>query len=147
MDHDASTDSWSVIGEGADRGDAREITDRAGLEAALTHDEKGITRTELVEAMGSREQQWHGLLEHMIDTGAVVRWGAGKKGDPYRYKKLRTDAAQTPAHNPRSNGTATDSNAAAHPVGVQHLNQDAAARQPASGGRLTRTPETLSELR
>jgi len=123
IEHDATTGAWSVIGEGADRGDAREITDRAALMAALDHDET-LTRQELEQAMGSPERQWHTTIERLIETGAVIKTGAGKKGDPYRYKKPLTDSAQPPAQNPRRNGNSAGfEDAAQPPLRVQHQNQ------------------------
>ncbi len=125
IEQNAESGEWSVIGEGADRGDAREISDRASLLTVLDAEEP-LSRAELQEAMGSPEQQWHDTLKALLSAGEVVRSGEGKKGDPYRYRKVRTDAAQTPAQNRRSNTREAVLDAAAHPVGVQHQKQAAA---------------------
>jgi AAA domain len=119
IEHDPDIGAWTAIGEATDRGDAREITDRAALTAAFRHTE-ALTRQELEEAVGSPERQWHNTLERLIEAGAVVKTGAGKKGDPYRYKMLRADAAQASEQDPRRNGAVGAFDNAAHPAGVQH---------------------------
>ena len=114
IEHDLNQNGWRVIGEGVDRGDARDITDRAGLLQALSYHEE-VSRAELQEAMGSPERQWHGVLDQLVEAGQVVKVGAGKKGDPYRYKKLRAEAAQAPAQQARTNHNAAVSLVSAQP--------------------------------
>jgi hypothetical protein len=114
VNHDAATRAWSVVGEG-ERGDARSITDRRAILAALD-DGEAVTRAELEHVVCAPQRQWNKELQTLIDEGRVQRSGAGKKGDPYRFSMLRIVAAQ----HPRSNGHELRSDAAAHPVGVQH---------------------------
>jgi AAA domain len=130
IEQEAANGVWSVIGEGADRGDAREITDRSALLDALATAET-LTRAELEELMGSPQRQWHTTLERLIETDVVGKSGAGKKGDPYVYKKLRADAAHRTAQHLRRNGEAAAFEDAAHPVGGQHQ-KHAAAPSPDS---------------
>ncbi len=120
VSHDAATGAWSVIGEGTDRGDGRDISDRTAILAALA-DGGELTRAELEAAMGAQQRQWHGTMDQLIATGAVDKAGAGKKGDPFRFQILRTGAAQKG----RRNGQAVDSDAAA-PRRGQHQNHNAA---------------------
>jgi hypothetical protein len=87
--------SWAVIGEGAERGDSRSISDRQAILEALRGGE--LTRAELEAAVGTPERQWHGILDTLVHERLIERTGAGRKGDPYRFSMLRTDAAQQPA--------------------------------------------------
>ena len=61
--------------------------------------EEGLTRAELEELLETPQRQWHRTLDQLIDTGHVEKSGAGKKGDPHRFKMLRTNAARTTAQN------------------------------------------------
>jgi hypothetical protein len=117
VNHDAATRAWSVIGEG-ERGDARSITDRQAILAALG-DGKELTRAELEHIIGAPNRQWDRELRKLIEEGQVQRSGAGKKNDPHRYSIPR-DTAQPDAQHPRRNGHEPRSDAAAHPIGVQH---------------------------
>jgi hypothetical protein len=125
---------WRVVSEDADRNDARTIATRqradndrqAILDALEAADE--LTRAELEETVGTPARQWHSILDELIKAGDVRRSGAGKKGDPYRFQILRTDAAQEAAQtcaesdlaeihvsaHPRS-GAETESSAAPSP--------------------------------
>jgi hypothetical protein len=103
-------DGWSLVGEGTDRGDARDIANRGLLLGALSYDE-AHTRNELEDATGVKSREWHKTLDQLIAERLVTRSGEGKKGDPYRYQKLREAAAQNPAES----AGAGDGNAAAHP--------------------------------
>ena len=98
LEHDVNQGEWRLIGEGADRDDARAISDRAALMDALSVEE-GLTRAELEELLETPQRQWHRTLDQLIDTGHVEKSGAGKKGDPHRFKMLRTNAARTTAQN------------------------------------------------
>jgi hypothetical protein len=128
IDHDPSEGSWSVLGEGTDRGDARDIANRGGLLEALYFDED-MTRAELEEALGKESREWDGTLKRLIEDSFASRSGAGRKGDPFRYRKLRAPAAQ----NPSTNDAAAGSDAAARSVGAQHQNHDAAALDDSAG--------------
>ena len=131
IEHDATTGSWSVVGEGADRGDARNIADRRALLAALTAG-ASLTRVELEQEVGSPERQWHGQLEQLIEEGQVRRIGAGRKGDPYRFEMVRSDSAQTPAQHSRRNGHEPGSVSAAHHVVVQQKEPSSASNLEAA---------------
>lgn len=120
VSHEAATGLWSVIGEGTDRGDGRDISDRTAILVALDGGGE-LTRPELEAATGAQERQWHGTMEQLIAAGAVTKLGAGKKGDPFRFQILRTGAAQKG----RRNGQAADSDAAA-PRRGQHQNHNGA---------------------
>ena len=95
IDHDPTTGAWAAIGEG-ERMDARSIGDRQAILTALDGGAE-LTRAELEEATGAPERQWHAQLDALRDAGQVQRTGEGKKGSPYRFSMLRTDAAQPPA--------------------------------------------------
>jgi hypothetical protein len=104
VDHDAETAAWSAVGEG-ERGEARSITDRQAILAALS-DGRELTRAELEQTLGTPQRQWGAQLGKLTEEARVQRSGAGKKGDPYRFSMLRPDAVQPDAQH--------------HPVGVQH---------------------------
>lgn len=120
IEHDRTTGRWSAIGEGTDRGDGRDIANRAKLLEALSSDE-WRTRKDLEKAMGAPHLQWCGTLEQLTEAGVVAKAGEGKKGDPNRYKKLAADAGQNAG---RNGGEADSDNAA--PLKGQHQNHDAA---------------------
>ena len=105
IEHEVNQGRWRVIGEGADRADARDISDRVGLLSVIPDSEEGITRKELIEAMGSPELQWHAVLDQLISDGHVGKTGEGKRGNPYRYKKLRGNSAHAPAQQSSTNET------------------------------------------
>jgi AAA domain len=96
------TGVWHVVSEDIDRSDAgtiakrqREAADRDSLLTALDAGE--LTRAELEEITGTPARQWHSTLEALIKDKVVKKTGAGKKGDPYRFEKVRTDAAHNGA--------------------------------------------------
>jgi hypothetical protein len=95
-------DDWSVVGEGTDRGDARDIAARGVLLAALSLDEDR-TRAEL-EAAGVDWRDSHDALDGLIASGVVARSGEGKRGDPYRYRKLWESAPQKPTESVGADG-------------------------------------------
>ncbi len=111
IEHDAATDAWAVVGQGEDRRDMRAVADRAALLSTLPTTTPGMTRQELEEEIGSPHQQFASTLTQLIGEGHAARDGAGKKGDPYRYRILRNP----PAQNPRTNASAAVSLSGAHP--------------------------------
>lgn len=113
---DPTTGGWAAIAEG-ERADARSIADRQAILTALADAE--LTRAELEEATGAPERQWHGQLDTLIAEGNVQRTGAGRKGSPYRFALVRTDAAQATEQQRAESPTSTASVSAAHSVGVQ----------------------------
>lgn len=129
VNHDAATGAWSVVGEG-ERGEARSIADRQAIITALS-DGGELTRAELERALGTPQRQWAASLHKLIEDGRVHRSGAGVKGKAYRYSLMRTDAAQPIAQHPRRNGHEPRSDAAAHPVGVQHERCESPKLHPA----------------
>lgn len=135
IEHDRADGEWTVIGEGTDRGDVRDISNRSRLIAALSFDVER-TRAELEELTGSPSREWHSTLEQLIEDGVVDRSGAGKKGDPYLYKKLRTNAAQ----NLRRNVVMGGFENAAPPIRGQHQNHDQA--EPPDSAFCAETAET-----
>lgn len=105
IEHDAGTDAWTVVGQGDDRRDTRTVADRAALLSTLPADEPGMTRQEIEQEIGSPHQQFAPVLTRLIDDGHATRDGAGKKGDPYRYRILRTgDAAHHRAETAHHSG-------------------------------------------
>lgn len=124
INHDAATGSWAAVAEG-DRTDARSIGDRLAILDALDGDEE-LTRAELEEAVGAPERQWHAQLDELLGGGQVQRLGAGRKGSPYRFKKVREKAAQNGAQKARRNAPTGRSVSAAHPVGMQQNHHDGA---------------------
>lgn len=113
IEREPATGAWACIAEG-ERGDARSISDRQAIVAALGTGT--LTRDELEAATGAPERQWHGQLEALIGEGKVQRTGAGKKGDPYRFSLLRKDAAQGAAQKRAERENTDASLSAAHPV-------------------------------
>jgi hypothetical protein len=95
-------ETWTVVGEGTDRSDARTIAARGVLLDALSLDEDR-TRAEL-EAAGVDWRDSHDALDGLIATGVVARSGEGKKGDPYRYRKLWESAPQKPTESVGADG-------------------------------------------
>lgn len=119
IDHDAATDSWRVVGEGVDRHDARAICDREALLEHLPADEQGLTRDELEAEIDSPHRQWAPQMQKLIDEGFATRDGEGRKGDPYRYRRIPdrfcADAAQGLGAEPELSG--------AYPVGGHQKEQ------------------------
>jgi hypothetical protein len=126
--HDAATGMWSAVAEG-ERTDARAIGDRLSILDALARGDE-LTRTQLEDAVGAPQRQWHEQLDELIREGRVGRLGAGKKGNPHRFRILRADGAQ----DPRRNGAGAGPVSAAHPFrgaaetnhrpdGAQHAEQ------------------------
>ena len=69
----------------------------------------------------------------------VVKSGAGKKGDPYRFKKLRAEAAQSPAQQARTNGNAGASAVSAQPPLGDAQNKEATAADSSPPSRCAET--------
>jgi hypothetical protein len=113
IERDPATGAWAAIAEG-ERSDARSISDRQAIVTALGTGT--LTRPELEEATSAPERQWHVHLDALIGEGKVQRTGAGKKGDPYRFSMLRTDAAQGAAQKRAERENTDASLCAAHPV-------------------------------
>ena len=111
---------WSVVGEGTDRGDARDIASRGVLLGAMSFDE-GVTRADIEAATGTQAREWHATLDQLITDGVVTRSGEGKRGDPYRYTKVREGPAQKRAESVAAG--ALDS--AAPPIGGQQKDHSA----------------------
>lgn len=113
----ADQSRYVVLGEG-DRADGREMGDRARL---LTVLEPGtaLTRKELEAALSAPEAQWHNVMGALIEAGDVVKNGAGKKGDPYRFQMVRRNDAQEPTHHLRTNGDGGAALSAALPAREQ----------------------------
>src|SRR5205807_7046379 len=137
FNYDHATGSWKVAGEG-DRDDTRATRDRQAILTALAGDEKKLTNDELQEAIGAPRLQWQGQLKKMVNCGEVGRTGKGVKGDPHRFeilrtdsaqsdaqKKVRTNAAQVPAHNRAECDSTAASFSAAHHVVMQQKEADA----------------------
>lgn len=102
---DPETDEWRPVSEDADRASATTIAARnradadrqAILDTLATGDP--LTRAELEDAVGAPSRQWHPILDALLKAGTITRSGAGRKGNPYRFQILRTDAAQNAAQN------------------------------------------------
>jgi hypothetical protein len=118
VSRDPATGTWAVVGEAADRGDARMIADRQALLDVLNGG-SALTRTELQDEIGAPELQWHKTLDDLQHENLVARLGAGKKGDPYRFQMVRTDAAQAPAQHCAETGQEVRLLSAAHHVVMQ----------------------------
>ena len=118
VSRDPATGAWAVVGETADRGDARMIADRQALLDALS-DGDALTRMELQGKLGAPELQWHKTLDDLQHEHIIARSGAGKKGDPYRWQMVRTDAAHEPAQHCAETGQEVRLFSAALPVGKQ----------------------------
>ena len=81
----------------------------------LGSDVRAQTEAELVASTKHPRRTVGRSLDRLLVDGRIVRTGAGKRGDPYRYA-LTATGAQTPNPNRgglRTNGGEPDSNAAA----------------------------------
>jgi hypothetical protein len=102
--------NWRVVSEDADRSDTHTIAkrqrDAADRDAILAALERGaqLTRTDLEDVTGAPARQWHATLDALIKDGCVAKLGAGRKGDPYRYEKVRADAQRPAQDGAESNG-------------------------------------------
>lgn len=142
LDHDRHTGAWRAIVEG-ERSGVRELRDRQAILDALSGGDE-LTRAELEEATGSPERQWHGALDELLRGGEVRKTGAGKKGDPYRFGMVRTDAAQTGAQNRAESDSADASVSSAHPHRGCSRNQAGAAASP-NGARCAESTTDLQQ--
>ena len=133
---------------GRARRDARSIGDRPAILTALDGGTE-LTGAELEEATGAPERRWHAQLDALRDPGQVQRTGEGKKGSPYRFSMLRTDAAQ-PAAQKRAETPSEALSSFPAPLpfrgGGQETKADPAERPQADDCAETPTGWTLSEL-
>jgi AAA domain len=103
VDHDPHERSWRVIGEAGDRSTASEFGVRERIRDALPSEEPGTTENELAELLELDGRKVSGPLRKLLDDG-VMRAGEGRKGDPYRYRKmLPQNAPPTPGEHPAEN--------------------------------------------
>ena len=77
---------------------SRADADKRAILDALASGEP-LTRAELEDAVGAPSRQWYAVLEALVKNGPVTRTGAGRKGNPYRFQILRSEAAQEDAQN------------------------------------------------
>jgi hypothetical protein len=124
-DHDPHTGTWRVVAEGVDRGDARDLGDRQALLDALA-DGQPRKRAELEQSVGAPEIQWHAVMHELVESGTVRQTGEGKKGDPYRFELVRTDAAQAAAQKGAASVVESSSDSAALYVVEQQKRNDPA---------------------
>ena len=90
FDHDAATGAWGVLGEAEDRSGAGKAQRRAEVLGALGSDE--LTRADLTDLLGDA-REWKSTLDELVGEGAVERSGAGKKGDPHRWRRMLCENA------------------------------------------------------
>jgi hypothetical protein len=139
IEYDPATGAWKAIGEG-ERADARSIADRQAILTALG-DGSELTRKDLEDVTGAPARQWHGQLQALIEEGKVRRSGAGKKGDPYRWRLVRTEAAQAAAQKRAEGSTVAASFSAALPIREQQKEASAAESANGAGGAESDLPE------
>jgi hypothetical protein len=142
VEHDLATDSWRVVGEGADRQDARAIGDRQALLDTLPSSEPGVTRADLEEQLDAPHRQFAAQLDKLIEEGLVTRDGEGKKGDPYRWRRI---VRNPPAQNPRTIAPGAAAFSSAPPVRAAEEN-DAASPLSARCAETVDVDEELSWL-
>jgi hypothetical protein len=114
LDYDPAKGAWRALGEEEDRTQVRSLRDSSALlRATAAAGDEGATRVELEEALGAPQRQWRAPLAELEKEGCVERLGGGKKGDPNRWRFLRTNAAHGPAQKRAETAAAGGSNAAA----------------------------------
>lgn len=83
---DRAEDGWRVVREVEDRSAADALGIRERVLAALPDQSPGITEADLLQRLDLDKRKVG--LRALFDKGLVDRKGAGKKGDPYLYKKV-----------------------------------------------------------
>jgi hypothetical protein len=86
IDHDPQTGSWTVSGHAEDRRSARVATVRAAVLDALASGDS-LTRPELEEITGTAWRDLLDVVKGLVSAKLVTREGAGRKGEPYRYRE------------------------------------------------------------
>ena len=94
--------SWRVVGEAGDRTTASEIGIRERILRALPSDEPGATESELADLLELDARKISAPLRKLLDDGAVLRDGGGRKGDPYHYRRPAENAS--PEFSPTAGG-------------------------------------------
>ena len=79
--------SWRVVGEVADRGSASELGARECVLAAVPYGMHGATEPELAELVKVDKRKIGAPLRGLVDDGAVIRDGEGRKGEPGRVSR------------------------------------------------------------
>jgi len=102
IERDAATAAWRVLGEGTGRDDAGRIGWRDALVRALPIDEPGATHDDLKETLGAERPKWMPALKELVDEGAALRSGEGKKGSPFVYRRAPDGAVPGYCPSPRT---------------------------------------------
>ncbi len=93
VDRDPATCAWRVIGEADGRSDAERVSWREKLLGALPATEPGATREDIERLLGADCRKWRGDLGALAKDGSVLVTGAGKKGNPERFRTAPADSA------------------------------------------------------
>ena len=67
----------------------RGIEWRARLLAVLPMDGPGLILDEIIVATVAGQARWRPALDGLVADGLVARSGAGKRGNPYRFRRTR----------------------------------------------------------
>jgi hypothetical protein len=104
IDRDPATGAWAVRGQPAGRRDARDAAQRATILDALPTTAPGLTRPDIEEATGLDWRKLSGPLAALLTARAVTRDGAGRRGDPHRYRKTVPPVPRTETDSEDTNG-------------------------------------------
>lgn len=92
---DKATDTYTVIGEADDRAGGRATALSGRILDALGSEASGLTRADIETATGVAWKQLLPAISVLQSEGRIERDGAGKAGDPYRFKSVQHRHAQT----------------------------------------------------
>lgn len=104
-DRDPATRALGMVGEAADRGEARALAQRRAILASLPLGEPGATLEDLEADHGDR-RDWRPALDALVRAGQVRQTGSGRKGSPYRFHVL-SDSVENDAHGNHTETTET----------------------------------------
>lgn len=105
-DRDPATGALGIVGEVADRGEARTLSLRRAILELIPAGAPGITYTEIDDLYDGDRRDWKPALDALVSTGTVRRTGAGKKGNPYRFHAA-TDSVEAAAQGNHKETTET----------------------------------------
>ena len=90
-DYERRTGAFGVIGEAEERGASQATRKRAAVLDALG--DETLTQHDLKERIGD-SKDWRGALKELVAEGIVEKFGEGKKGDPYTYRRILWEGSE-----------------------------------------------------